>query len=727
VKSGSRTYNYVHLVESYRREDGTPTHRAIVNLGQMSRQAFENLQLAFQASRQGRAVVIDDKATAELDKHDKVKKNLSYLNIAVVQKMWASCGLDKLLTELIGKEERTISTSKIVEILTIQRCVEPDSKLYAQEWFPTTALPELMGIELKNFNNSRVHRALDALYDCTASLQERLPAMYLDRQPAFAAMFLDVTNTYFTGHGCEKAERIKTKEGLRNKYGIGIVLLANEKGFPLRWAVVPGKTKDHVAMAEMIEQVKKLDWAQEIPLVCDRAMGQQTSLQLLSSSGLHFLTAAHVDSIETFTPKVPWRLFAKAEIEATESSRKEDVATVVKIAEEAKKLEKVDEDLFVTDLGVITVSPDEGRARRRRRSGIRERLGDARGLQSRIDSGEFKTIKALAQALKLSPGRVSQRLRPVRRLTPQVQQFIESLASDVPITEAQLQSLLKAQDARAQQEMLQALLAPANADTSTERKSANTTPDGEEKPYQLRLVAYFNPQMFVDQRRRAREHREELDEFVTNLNAELAAAKRTRKEEPTRRKIVQKLEKYNWLDLFDVTLEPICVMDGKIASFRCVLEFNTEAWEKRHRYNGFVLLLANSEMRQTPRKLAELYREKDRVEKDFQFIKSVVKLRPVYHYTEKKVEAHVSLCMLGLSIDRTLEEKLAEKGIKQTASRTIRDLGTCHLNLMRPGTGGQCFYSVTEATKSQMKVLRALDLKCLVDDDAVVERISPRL
>jgi len=423
---------------------------------------------------------------------------------------------------------------------------------------------------------------------------------------------------------------------------------------------------------------------------------------------------------------VPWRLFVDAEIGATESSREEDVATIVRIAEKSKKLEKVDEHLFVTDLGVTTVSPDEGRPRRKHRPGIRERLDDARRLQSRIDSGEFKTIKELAQSLELSPARVSQRLSPLRRFAPQVQQSIESIPSDVPIAETQFQSLLKAQGAQAQQERLRALLAPASAEMSTERKSGEPMSDVDEEPYQLRLVAYFNPQMFVDQRRRAREHREEIDEFVKTLNTELAAAKKTRKEEPTRRKIMQKLEKYNYLDLFGIKLEPIHVMDAKVASFMCAVECNTEVWERRQRYNGFVLLLAHPEMCHSSRELAKLYRGKDRVEKDFQHIKSVAKLRPVYHYTDNKVEAHVSLCMLDLAIDRALEERLAQKGILQTASRTIRDLGTCHLNLMRPGTGGDCFYSVTEATKSQMNILKVLDLKHLVNDDTVAAQIYPR-
>ena len=731
VRGKTRTYRYVQLVNSYRRGDGVSTNRIVANLGELTDREYENLKLAFKASRAGTAVIISDKATASFKKA-KVKSNLRYLDITVMREIWREWDLSFLLSELIGYEETTISTCDVIEILTHQRCVAPRSKLYAQEWFPTTALPELMGIPIQHFNNTRVHRALDVLYDCTPKLQERLPARYLDHQPAFIAMYLDVTDTWFEGHGCESAERQRTKAGHRNKKCIGIVLLANEKGYPLRWAVVPGKSKDHVVMAEMIERVKELRWAQNVPLVCDRAMGQQTSLEKLSATGLHFLTAAHVDSIEFYTTKVPWELFSEIEIEATERSCKADIEKIVKAADKAEDLEKVDEDLFVMDLGVITCSPDkeppnDGRRRGRRAAGIRERLEYARQLQERIDSCELENIEELARELDLTPLRVSQRLSPLR-LTRAMQQFIQPLASDVPITEAQLRKLLKVKGARAQRRLLEELIAPKASSKKAEEGSEISPQEAEvNRPYKLRVMAYFNPQMFVDQRRRASEHREELGKFVVELNKDLANAKRTRKEEPTRRKLVQRLEKNNWLDLFDIELKPISLKKGKITSFDCALKLRADAWKRRHRYNGFVLLLAHPELEKTPRELALLYRAKDMVEKDFQCIKSVIKLRPIYHNTDKKVEAHISLCMMSLLLERSLEEKLADGGLKQTAALTIDRLATCHLNLLKPGQGGGSFYSITEPTRNQTKVLKALNLLHLVDDKEVAGQITRRL
>ena len=116
-------------------------------------------------------------------------------------------------------------------------------------------------------------------------------------------------NTYFEGHGRESAKRSRTKAGHRNKWCISIVLLANQKGLPLRWAVVPGSVKDHHAVGAMIADIRGLEWVKGVPLVCDRAMGMQSSVKNLHDTGLHFLTAAHVDSIESYSAKLPWEVF----------------------------------------------------------------------------------------------------------------------------------------------------------------------------------------------------------------------------------------------------------------------------------------------------------------------------------------------------------------------------------------------------------------------------------
>ena len=63
--------------------------------------------------------------------------------------------MDELFREIIDDGESVISHAAVILALTIQRCVAPRSKLYAQRWFPTTALPEILGVRVKHFNNTR--------------------------------------------------------------------------------------------------------------------------------------------------------------------------------------------------------------------------------------------------------------------------------------------------------------------------------------------------------------------------------------------------------------------------------------------------------------------------------------------------------------------------------------------------------------------------------------------
>ena len=59
------------------------------------------------------------------------------------------------------------------------------------------------------------------------------------------------------------------------------------------------------------------------------------------------------------------------------------------------------------------------------------------------------------------------------------------------------------------------------------------------------------------------------------------------------------------------------------------------------------------------------------LEKDFQTIKSLVKLRPIYSYTDPKVQAHVALCILALLVQRSLEQRLRAAGLSLSAPACI--------------------------------------------------------
>lgn len=210
-KRNGQIYRYVQFAESYRREDGVPAHKVVANLGRLSDQEIANLRLALKASREGKAIVLPDVQQAERWRA-RVIANLRYLDVAVVQEMWRRWKLPDLFNRLIPQKNEAIAPSAVIAALVAHRCTDPGSKLYAQRWFPRTALPELLDVPVEQFGNTRIHRVLDGLDRVDGALQADLADRYQRKEGVFAAIFMDVTDTWFAGRGPEMAERNRTKE-----------------------------------------------------------------------------------------------------------------------------------------------------------------------------------------------------------------------------------------------------------------------------------------------------------------------------------------------------------------------------------------------------------------------------------------------------------------------------------------------------------------------------------
>ena len=267
------TYEYVQLVESYRRKsDGMPMHRVVANLGSLSALEIDNLRTSLRAARENKRVVVSRPAKSAPGPLPKILANFRYLDAAVLLALCNEWGLSQLLDELLPQGSADIAPCAIIAALTLQRGLDPGSKLYATRWFPRSALPELLALPPSAFNNTRLHRVLDELDVAQPLLMGKLPARYHQRDGAFVSLFLDATDTWFVGHGPQLAARAKTKEG-RVERKIGIVLMCNRLGYPLRWEVIHGRKSEVTAISRMLELVAGLSWSKQVPLVCDRAMG----------------------------------------------------------------------------------------------------------------------------------------------------------------------------------------------------------------------------------------------------------------------------------------------------------------------------------------------------------------------------------------------------------------------------------------------------------------------
>ncbi len=721
VRSGQSTKRYARLVQSYRREDGMPAQKVLANLGELSDQEIANFRVALAASRSAKTVVLPEAPKWRA----KVLANLAYLDVAVALEMWRGWELSELLHRLIPERDVAVRAAEVICALTIQRCVAPGSKLYAQRWFPRTALPELLGVAPAHFHNTRIHRVLDKLDRIETELQDGLVRRYEQRDGTFATLFTDVTDPWFEGRGPDLAQRSRTKEGLHNRHKIGILLLCNEHGYPLRWSTLPGRTQDGKALHDLVETIEGKEWAQGVPIVFDRAMGSAGAVARLCKSELRFLTAVRRSEIHSYTEELPSETLCELGGSEDEVERKRLIAEAGSRVSTAG-MQKVDEHLYVLDLGVASrglrlvseiEAPDVDAEKL---EGGALWLYRARSYRAQLEAKTFKTQSEIAKRLGVTRARLNQ-VMTLLRLDEPLQK--EVLAGNYGyVADRTLRAIAGLRSKAEQRRALAkhgASARPMDATQKPKRFQQKRTLDAS-----LRLVLYFNPQMFVDMRATGERHRAEIDAYVRDLNARLQRNSRKATRESVYSDITGKLASRSMLSIYTVQIDEEDNNGHK--HFVVSLAFDEAAWNKRRSTDGFVLLVAHPDLPQSATELVALYRAKDAVEKDFQTIKSDLELRPVFHHTDPKVRAHVSLCMLALLLERTLERRLRQAGKAMTAPAALEELAAGHLNMIVTGPDESVAYVATEPSTDQRELLARLRLEHLVDQDQMAARIEPR-
>jgi hypothetical protein len=741
VRQNGRMYEYVEFVQSVRGANGKPTHEVLAKLGSLDPIAIENLRTALKANRHGKPVVMSEREQAPKFLPVRVRRNLAFLDVMAMQAMWNHWQLPTLFGRLLERDDDDVAPDHVALALTIHRAVEPGSKLSAVSWFPETCLPEFLRIEPEQFNNSRVHRILDALEGSLPALQKNLPLLYMERKGKPEALFLDVTDTYFEGRGCELAERSRTKEGLRNRRKIGITLLCDEKGIPLQWSVVPGKRDDKRCMSDLLDSIQDCYWVGTAPVVCDRAMGQASGVDHLLRSGLRFLTAVPRREMDAYGVSIPAEGFseleadcdadpadvAQAHLSDAQEAFERDVQRVAKVASKSA-MGRIEDSQFVIDLGTGTRPLadheipwlGEGDIDPTQHVGAACMIAWARIFARALEAGDVRNRAEVAKRTGVSRARITEVMR-LLQLDEKLQDGL--LAGEFgAIAERHIKEVVKHKSPKAQRRKLESLMAKQQAEPTVSLMKGIKLRVTHTEP--LRCVAYFNPYMFVRQRLRSRKRHDRVIDFVAQLNDRLASPRCRLDEHRVRFEITERLARDHQIALYEVSVEE-AETHGRV-HLKVSVERDEKEWRRRRKYDGFVLLVGHHDLPHSAAQLAQLYRDKDAVERDFRLIKSNLELRPVYHRTDQKVRAHVALCMLALLLERALEARLAAAGIQTTADACLRALMPGQLNLYDHHELLDSVYSATRTTPRQRELLKALGLSKLTRDRDIAKQIRPR-
>jgi transposase len=162
-----------------------------------------------------------------------------------------------------------------------------------------------------------------------------------------------------------------------------------------------------------------------------------------------------------------------------------------------------------------------------------------------------------------------------------------------------------------------------------------------------RLIVCFNP-ILCEERRRKRQ------ELLAETEAKLAAIARSveagRLQDPRRiaLRVGAVLNRYKVAKHFTLTIEP--------GVFRFARKDEEIAEEEQ--LDGFYVIRTNVAPKTLSAEAAvKAYKSLAKVERAFRTFKSVdLKVRPIYHYTEPRVRAHVLLCLLAYYVEWHLRE-----------------------------------------------------------------------
>ncbi|MCS4541285.1 MAG: transposase [Euryarchaeota archaeon] len=143
-------------------------------------------------------------------------------------------------------------------------------------------------------------------------------------------------------------------------------------------------------------------------------------------------------------------------------------------------------------------------------------------------------------------------------------------------------------------------------------------------------------------------------------------------------------------------------------------EINYDRLREAEEFDGIYLILSTKEI--SKGEIVKAYFEKDKIEKAFRCLKSVVEVAPVRHRICSNVYAHIFICYLAYLLLSLFEYKLEKAGLsingrKLTAKRALEELETVYKVEIEDPITKRSFSKIITLNKLQEKILRALKIK----------------
>jgi transposase len=274
------------LRESYR-ENGKVKTRTLANLSHLPKYAIDLIRRSFKGEK---FVSVDE----DFEKVD----SWHHGHVDAVLRTMKRLGFERLVSNRRCKER------DLVVAMVVGRIIEPDneknSKLANTRWWETTTLPSMLNLD--GIDEDDLYVAMDWLLEQQASIEKKLAHRYLTEG---GLMLYDLTSSYFEGVTCPLAALGHNRDGKKGKLQVNYGLLTDDRGCPVAVSVFPGNTSDTKTLLTQTQMVRDRFGIQTMVLVGDRGMITQKLIteELRAISGVEWITALRAETIQKLVKK----------------------------------------------------------------------------------------------------------------------------------------------------------------------------------------------------------------------------------------------------------------------------------------------------------------------------------------------------------------------------------------------------------------------------------------
>ena len=286
-KKKSGTYEYLVISESVRVKGKGSTTKNIANLGNISRFdshsvncLIDGLIKLFNVDKYG------------LSKEVEIVESLEHGSIIFWRKLWNKLNLSKLIRKEIDINEPRLKleVQKYVEMMVINRCVAPLSKLGTTRWIPRTCYKVMNGYTDLDLDVEYFYRSMDYLL----RIKDKLELALFEKMRTLFSVnvrltFYDITSSYFHGGSCPISANGVSRDGRRDKKQIVIGVVTSYEGYPIKHYVFEGNKKDEKTVVDVVTDLKLSYHIEETIFVGDRGMITKLNLHTIQEKGFDYI------------------------------------------------------------------------------------------------------------------------------------------------------------------------------------------------------------------------------------------------------------------------------------------------------------------------------------------------------------------------------------------------------------------------------------------------------